>query len=236
MSLKVIISGPRGKMGSKVYKRLKNDKNFSVVALLDYKTSTHRSVPVYNNAEDCFANVKADVFIDFTKPKVSEPYILSALKNDVKVISGTTGFNDSQLFKFMQRANERNLACVLCPNFALGAVFMMIFSQYAAKYFNNINIIEKHHEHKYDIPSGTASNLKQLIKGSNEDADLKIFSVRSPGFVAHHEVIFGGPGQSLSIKHDSLNRESFLDGLILTLKEIKNINEYVFGLENVLRL
>lgn len=235
MSLQVVISGPRGKMGSQVYQKLKED-GISIVAILDYKENSDKREPVYNNAEKCFSEVKADVFIDFTNPKASSPYILSALNNGVKVVSGTTGFSNSQLEEFRSLANEKNVACIICPNFAIGAVFMMIFSQYAANYFNHINIIEKHHEEKFDVPSGTAHTIQQLIRENNEKVVPEIFSVRSPGFVAHHEVIFGGPGQIFSIKHDSFNRDSFLDGLMLALREIDHINEYIFGLENVLRL
>jgi len=236
LSVKVVISGPRGKMGSKVYHRLKNMENVKVVGLLDYTANNDKAEKVYYKGEECFSEVQADVLIDFTNPEVSEPLIKSALNHGVKVISGTTGFHRKQLKEFEVLANQLSVGCVIAPNFALGAVFMMIFSQYAAKYFEHINIIEKHHEQKVDRPSGTAATIKQLIKENTSNTEPEVFSVRSVGYIAHHEVVFGGPGQILSIKHDSFNRQSFLEGLLFALREIKEINEYTFGLENVLRL
>src|SRR5690625_71629 len=174
-------------MGSQVYQKLKED-GISIVAILDYKENSDKREPVYNNAEKCFSEVKADVFIDFTNPKASSPYILSALNNGVKVVSGTTGFSNSQLEEFRSLANEKNVACIICPNFAIGAVFMMIFSQYAANYFNHINIIEKHYAEIFDVPSRTAHTIQQLIRETNVKVVTEIFSARSHGFVALHAV------------------------------------------------
>lgn len=240
MVLKVAISGPRGKMGSKIFNFLKDSEAIQVVGLLDYKPEKWEAdvlgIPVYDDVKKCFKEVEVDVFIDFTNPEASFTYICEALKQKVKVICGTTGFSDEQLQNIKELANRKKIGCVIAPNFALGAVFMMIFSSYAAKYFNAITIIERHHEEKHDIPSGTAETIKQSIIQNNQEVNPKIQSLRLPGYIAHHEVIFGGPGQILTIKHDSHNRESFLDGILLTLNEIDHIHEFVFGLENVLRL
>ena len=239
MTVKVVISGPRGKMGSQVYNKLKGTENIQIVGLLDYKlekwSDAKSDIPVFDDAKKCFTETMPDVFIDFTNAEASSSYIEVAIKQKVKVITGTTGFSDEQLDYIAALATDHEVGCVVAPNFALGAALMIILSPSAAQYFDHINILERHHEQKYDIPSGTAHTIQQLIE-ENTNKKPKTFSVRSTGYIAHHEVVFGGAGQVLTIKHDSFNRDSFLHGLMLTVDEIHHINEFVFGLENVLRL
>jgi len=240
LALKVVITGPRGKMGSKVFQTLKNKDGYHIVALIDHKPEKWNekklSVPVFADIQSCFLETKPDVLIDFTNPTASYQFIKIAIEHQVKVISGTTGFTDEILLEINQLADQKEIGCVIAPNFALGAVLMMVFTQYAAKFFQDIALIEKHHKQKLDIPSGTADLLKRLIIEENKEINIDIKSIRAEGYIAHHEVIFGAPGQVLTLKHDSHDRKSFIHGLKLTLKEIKHIQHFIFGLENVLRI
>lgn len=264
MSIKVIIAGPRGKMGSEAIKMVTNDTNLNLVACIDRKNNGKEvndivgfpsvNVPIFDNASDCFHSIEADVFVDLTIPEVGYDHTKSALEHNLRPVIGTTGFTEEQLTELSSIAREKKLGCIIAPNFAIGAVLMMKFSKMAANYFPDVEIIEKHHDNKLDAPSGTAKKTAELIKenraykiqghpdeketidgsrGAEVDG-MRIHSIRLPGLVAHQEVIFGGSGQTLSIKHDSFNRESFMEGIKLSIEKVMELDELVYGLENIL--
>ncbi|MFC2948328.1 4-hydroxy-tetrahydrodipicolinate reductase [Virgibacillus sediminis] len=263
MTLKVIIAGPRGKMGSEAVKMVNEDSDFELVACIDRKHNERGyenpdvqalNIPVFAHAEECFQNVKADLLVDLTVPEVGYEHTKAALQNYIRPVVGTTGFTDEQLSELISISREMKLGGIIAPNFAIGAVLMMKFSQMAAKYLPDVDIIEKHHDNKLDAPSGTAVKTAEMIQKTREakkqghpheketidgargaDHDgMHIHSVRLPGLVAHQEVIFGGPGQTLTIKHDSYNRKSFMDGIRFSLKKAMEMDELVYGLENIL--
>jgi 4-hydroxy-tetrahydrodipicolinate reductase len=156
-----------------------------------------------------------DVAIDFTTPDAASGNVRAALEQGVSCVVGTTGWDAPQLDSL---ARERGLRLFVAPNFSLGAVLMMRFAQQAAQYFPRAEIIELHSEAKKDAPSGTAALTAKLIGG-----DTVIHSVRLPGLVAHQEVIFGGEGQLLTIRHDTTARESFADGVLLALEKLDSL-------------
>ena len=156
-----------------------------------------------------------DVAIDFTTPDAAPGNVRAALEQGVSCVVGTTGWDAQQLDSL---ARERGLRLFVAPNFSLGAVLMMRFAQQAAQYFPRAEIIELHGEAKKDAPSGTAALTAKLIGG-----DTVIHSVRLPGLVAHQEVIFGGEGQLLTIRHDTTARESFADGVLLALEKLGSL-------------
>src|SRR5699024_4867984 len=177
-----------------------------------------------------------------------------ALEQHIFSVVGTSGFNEAQIDDLSLLAEQNNTGCIIAPNFALGAVLMMIFSKIAAKYFPDVEIIEKHHDKKLDAPSGTALKTTEMIKhsrkakqqgnpdeyeiiegsrGGNVDG-IRIHSMRLPGLVAHQEVVFGSKSQLLSIKHDSFHRESFMDGLKIAINEVIHLKKLVYGLENIM--
>lgn len=259
MDLKIVVAGPRGKMGATVMNMMKNHPEFKIVALLDYKTNqalADFNIPVYTNSETCFKQMAPDVLVDFTTPQASFKHITSAIKHGVKVVSGTTGFSKDQFTKLKKMTNYNNVGCIIVPNFSLGAVLMMEFARIAIKYFSHVEIIDKHHDQKHDSPSGTAIRTAELInetkKVMNENNDPKhetiqhargatynninIHSIRLPGYMAHHEVVFGGSGEIFTIKHDSISRESFMDGLKLAIDRVMNINYFIHGLENIISI
>ena len=257
MSINVIIAGPRGKMGSEAIKMVTEATNLNLVACIDRKNSGNRAsvnVPVFDDASDCFHSIDADVFVDLTIPEVGYAHTKAALEHNIRPVIGTTGFTDEQLNELATIAKDKKIGCIIAPNFAIGAVLMMKFSKMAAGYFPDVEIIEKHHDNKLDAPSGTAKKTAALI---NETRDYKIqghpdeketiqgargaeldgmhiHSIRLPGLVAHQEVIFGGPGQTLSIKHDSFNRASFMEGVKLSIEKVMESDELIYGLENIL--
>lgn len=262
MAVKIILAGPRGKMGSEAIKMIQQEPKFELIACIDRKNKDaqpeflEKSVPIYYDATTCFAEVDADVYIDLTIPEVGFPYTKLALKNQIRTVVGTSGFSDEQINELTTIANEQKTGCIIAPNFALGAVLMMLFSKMAATYFPDVEIIEKHHDNKVDAPSGTATKTVEMIqqtreskqqghpeeyeilegsRGANDDG-IRIHSMRLPGLVAHQEVVFGGKSQLLTVKHDSFHRESFMDGLKLAVEEVQSLETLVYGLENVMDL
>jgi 4-hydroxy-tetrahydrodipicolinate reductase len=157
----------------------------------------------------------AEAMIDFTTPDAVEVNVAAALKRGVPCVIGTTSFDE---LKIDALARERGLACFHAPNFALGAVLMMRFAEEAARHLPRAEIIELHNEAKKDAPSGTAKATARLIGG-----DPTIHSVRLPGLVAHQEVLFGGDGQLLTIRHDTFSREAFVPGVLLSLERLDTL-------------
>jgi len=198
----------------------------------------------------------AQVAVDFTAPDVVFDNICCCLEQKVATVVGTTGLSSAQLNEIAQRAESACTPVLIAPNFAIGAVLMMLFAQQAAKYFDYAEIVELHHEKKLDAPSGTALKTAQMIsaaKGmpmisSNGEKTkitlagvrggvcdgVHVHSVRMPGFVASQEVIFGAAGQTLTIRHDSISRESFMPGVLLAIRKVRELKGLTVGLENIL--
>lgn len=200
-------------------------------------------------------DTKPDIMIDFTSPESVYKNICTALKLGVRPVVGTTGMSADQLNDVKEKARRYKTGCVVAPNFAIGALLMMKFAAEASKYFPNVEIIEMHHDKKVDAPSGTAVKTAELInlgrgeyrarqvpdiekltgaRGAEFEQGIRIHSVRLPGLMAHQEVIFGGLGQTLTIRHDSMSRESFMPGVLLAVRKVMSLNEMVYGLESVI--
>ncbi len=260
MTVKIILAGPRGKMGSEALNMIHNEDKFQLVACIDKPNSelpdftSTTEVPVYSNATQCFTEVEADVYIDLTIPEVGFPHTKQALEHNIRAVVGTSGFTSEQIQELTTIANENKVGCIIAPNFALGAVLMMLFSKMAATYFPDVEIIEKHHDNKIDAPSGTATKTIEMIQQTRQTKQqghpdeyeimqgargaecdgMRVHSMRLPGLVAHQEVIFGGTSELLTIKHDSFHRESFMNGLKLAVNEVLPLQTLVYGLENVM--
>jgi len=263
--ISVIIAGPRGRMGREAVNLVVNTEQFELTAVLDHKNdgmmlsdvegfhSIH-NVPVYTDIEKCLQNSSADVLIDLTTPEVGMSHAKTALAYNVRPVVGTTGFTKEDLKLLEQICREKELGCIIAPNFAIGAVLMMKFSQMAAKYFPDIEIIEMHHDQKLDAPSGTAvktaemisavrqakkqghPNEKETLSGARgaDFSGMHIHSVRLPGMVAHQQVLLGSNGETLTIRHDSYHRGSFMTGVKLAVETVMKQNSFVYGLENIL--
>ncbi|HLR08117.1 MAG TPA: 4-hydroxy-tetrahydrodipicolinate reductase [Bacillota bacterium] len=265
MTIKIIVAGPRGKMGSETIRMLQHEDTLQLVACIDRKNDGKTlkdvngqpalNVPIYENPLECFQqHADADVLIDLTVPDAGYVHTKTALENHIRPVVGTSGFTNDQISALSKLSTETKTGCIIAPNFAVGAVLMMQFAKMAAKFFPDVEIIEKHHDQKLDAPSGSAIKTAQLIKGTrkkkqqghpNEEEtikgsrganvdDMRIHSVRLPGLIAHQEVIFGGAGQTLTIKHDSISRDSFMDGIKFAVQQVMKLDKLIYGLENVL--
>ncbi len=202
------------------------------------------------------ANPPPDVMVDFTVPEAALPNIRAALEAGVIPLVGTTGLSPADLDDVRSLCEKHATAALVAPNFALGAVLLMRFAAEAARYLPDVEICEMHHEKKLDAPSGTAARTAELIaeartgipagdapgafekfagaRGGRAAGDIPVHSLRLPGFVASQEVIFGAPGQRLSLRHDSIDRASFMPGVILAIRKARTLSGLVVGLENLL--
>ena len=212
--MKVLFFGARGKVGSVLAPRLAG--------------AGHEVTPVgRGETADPAAHEAA---LDFTRPDAARENVERCLNAGVPCLVGTTGLGAAELAPLRRAAYERDVACFVVPNFALGAVLMMRFAAEAARHLPAAEIVELHHETKLDAPSGTAKATAELLPG-----DVPIHSVRLPGLVAHQEVLFGGDGQLLTIRHDTLSREAFVPGVLLALERLPLLPSGItLGLEKIL--
>ncbi|MFA9556172.1 4-hydroxy-tetrahydrodipicolinate reductase [Evansella sp. AB-rgal1] len=262
--LKIVIAGPRGNMGREAVKMVHADSNFQLVGVVDIEHDGLKmkevpdmeplDVQIYENITECLQQTKCDILIDLTSPKAGKKHMLAAFDNGVRPVVGTTGFTEEDVKELSDIAQSKQIGAIIAPNFAIGAILMMKFSQMAARYMPHVEIIEQHHDRKLDAPSGTAVKTAQMItevrqsmkqghpdeeeqlkgaRGADYDG-LRIHSVRLPGLVAHQEVIFGGEGQTLKLRHDSLNRTSFMPGIKLACETVMKLDVLVYGLEHIM--
>ena len=255
MTIKVIIAGFKGKMGSTAVQMVKDDQELELAALLDPFAAEEEleGVPVFTSKE-ALIGFEADVWVDFTTPKFAYENTRFALENGFAPVVGTTGFSPEEIQELTSLSEEKKLGGLIAPNFAIGAILLMQFAAQAAKYFPHLEIIELHHDKKKDAPSGTAVKTAELVsqvrtslqQGAADEEELiagargaafdgfRIHSVRLPGLVAHQEVTFGAQGEGLTIRHDSYDRISFMSGVNLAIKEVVKREKLVYGLEHLL--
>ncbi|WP_394232765.1 4-hydroxy-tetrahydrodipicolinate reductase [Niallia oryzisoli] len=262
--IKIIIAGPRGRMGSEAVKLVERTEHFELIAAVDHKHGgkllnevegvSALPVPVFADITECLSEVKADVLIDLTTPEIGMHHTKTALEFGVRPVVGTTGFTKENLAELEELCRDKETGCIIAPNFALGAVLMMKFSQLAGRYFQDVEIIELHHDKKLDAPSGTAVKTAEMIAQVREEksqghpdeketlqgargadfSGMHIHSVRLPGLIAHQQVMFGADGQTLTIRHDSYDRVSFMSGVKLAVDTVMNLSTLVYGLENII--
>jgi 4-hydroxy-tetrahydrodipicolinate reductase len=217
--INVAVSGAAGKMGEAVCAAVEGADDMALVGRADLKLETA--------LEDVLGD--ADVVVDFTRPDTALHNARLCLEAGVHCVMGTTGAAFAQL----EGVGSANL--FVAPNFAIGAVIMMEASKLAARHMPECEIVELHHDQKLDAPSGTAARTAELIRAAGGNVHEPIHSVRLQGFVAHQEVIFGGLGQTLTIRHDSIARESFMPGVLLAVRKVGSLSESpVIGLEHLL--
>jgi 4-hydroxy-tetrahydrodipicolinate reductase len=220
--IRVAVSGAAGRMGQAVCETVEGAGDTELAAKVD---------PALGVAlADVLAD--ADVVVDFTTPETALANAKACLEAGVHVVVGTTGFDLEEL----RRAAEASRAnCFVAPNFAIGAVLLMEVAQKIAPHMPECEIVELHHDKKLDAPSGTAKRTAELISAAGGHVHEPIHSVRLPGLVAHQEVVFGGTGQTLSIRHDSIDRNSFMPGVLLAVRKVGGLSErFTVGLEKLL--
>lgn len=246
--LRVGVLGARGRMGVETCRAIDAASDLELVAMVD--------------AGDWLFNVAdagADVVVDFTTPDVVMDNIRFCIDQGVNCVVGTTGFDQDKLDTVAEWLEHKpELGVLIAPNFGIGAVLSMRFAAQAARFFESVEIIEMHHPSKVDAPSGTADRIAQVIAGARAEAGMdappdgtvseapgargctphgiRVHSVRLTGLIAHHEVLFGTTGETLTIRHDSLDRASFMPGVLLAVREVSRRPGLTVGLEPLLGL
>jgi 4-hydroxy-tetrahydrodipicolinate reductase len=262
MTINVGVFGAGGRMGSTVCQAVQADPELNLVAAvdpnfrgIDLRTMTGIETDLRISGEAVsFERTQAQVVVDFSHRAASVENLAWLAGHGVHAVVGTTGFSEDELALFQQSFVASN--CVIAPNFAIGAVLMMHFAALAAPYFDSAEVIEFHHESKIDAPSGTAmltvSKMAEAssdwtvdptenevipgARGAEGPSGIRVHSVRMRGLVAHQEVLLGTTGQTLSIRHDSLDRSSFMPGVLLAVKQVANRSGVTLGLDSLLGL
>ena len=226
--MKVVVNGALGKMGQETVNAVHGEPDLEMVASIDRG----------NDLADTIKTTHPDVVVDFTHPSCVKQNVLTILSHGANAIIGTTGLSEADLMEIDAVAKANGLGALVIPNFAIGAVLLMTFAAEAAKYMPKVEIIEYHHDKKADAPSGTAIKTAEMIYSVNQHINSAKLDETEliPGYVASQEVILGGVGQTLVIRHDTISRDSFMPGVILCIRKISQISGLVYGLENVLHL
>ncbi len=260
--IKVLVSGALGRMGTQICKAVDEAEGLELVAGVDVSASAQscvgvKEVQVYGDLAAGIDATSPDVVIDFTRPDAAESNLRCALGRGVNCVLGTTGLSEEDLQRIFDESATGDAALFHAPNFTTGAVLMMLMSEMAAKYFPDAEVIELHHNGKKDAPSGTAIRTARMIADARDHADgeapgketelegfegargalvegVSVHSVRTAGYVAHQEVIFGSLGQTLTIRHDSIDRTSYMPGIIMAVRAIVDMKGVTVGLEKLM--
>ncbi len=261
--IRVLVSGACGRMGREVIKAVLKDNTLQLVAAVD-KVNEGKDiggivgleavgVGIRSELPEAIIKDKPQVMVDFTTPAMVMENLRIGLKAGIHVVVGTTGISTNDLQEIKGLCSDYKVNALVAPNFAVGALLMMRCAAISAKYFPEVEIIELHHDRKLDAPSGTSIKTAEMILESRGEAGhpeigeekikgvrggemggIRLHSIRLPGLIAHQEVIFGGEGQTLTIRHDSLSRESFMPGVILGVKKVIEKPGLTYGLDHFL--
>jgi 4-hydroxy-tetrahydrodipicolinate reductase len=260
--IKVVVHGAAGRVGQEVIKAVSAESDMRLIGAVDVKAPSAElvlpdggKIPYSKDFEAMLASTKPDVVVDFSIAKASMPAVRASAEMGVSLVIGTTGFSTDELAEMEKLAKAKKIGIIVASNFALGAVLMIHLSKIAGKFMDHAEIIELHHDKKMDAPSGTAKSTAQAMvtaRGKNflppsaqgEDSPsrginsggISVHAVRLPGLMAHQEVIFGAAGQTLTIRHDTINRECYMPGVLLAVKEAAKRKGYVNGLDKLLGL
>ncbi|MBE0446690.1 MAG: 4-hydroxy-tetrahydrodipicolinate reductase [Actinobacteria bacterium] len=260
--IKVVVAGAVGKMGREVCKTVLDDPETELYGVVDMneigkdigELLGRPAVGIHvSNLRQALSDGEAVVLVDFTHARVVMDNIRLAVKSGVHMVIGTTGLTEENMAEIKKLCADNDVNAIIAPNFAIGAVLMMKFAEMAARYMNRAEIIELHHDQKRDAPSGTAVQTAKLIapkiKGPKVESEeilegslggnyenVRVHSVRLPGLVAHQEVIFGGVGQALAIRHDSIDRTSFMPGVLMAVKAVSEYPGVTIGLDKIMDL
>jgi 4-hydroxy-tetrahydrodipicolinate reductase len=263
--VRVAVAGAAGRMGRHVVRAIYEDPWCELSAAVDVHSVGEDAgelaglpaagVTIWSELRPALVSTGTQVLVDFTRAQAAYENAFIALEVGVSPVIGTTGMSLEQLGVLRRKAEELGVGAFMAPNFAIGAVLLMLFSRQAARYLPDVEVIELHHEQKVDAPSGTAlRTIEMILEGRGEGRvrrpateelkvpgarggeinGVRVHSVRLPGFVAHQECIFGGLGQTLTLRHDSLDRASFMPGVILACRKVRSLQGLVVGLEHLL--
>lgn len=262
--IKVCLSGAAGKMGVVMARALTHAEGIELVAAVDRESvdlpldqvagTRNSGLTIEDKLGAALDRTQPNVLLDFTHPGAAAAHAISALKRQIAPVVGTSGLSNTDLKEIRGSSGEFQTPAMVVPNFAVGAILMMKFAQTAARWLPDVEIIEMHHDSKIDAPSGTARRTAEMVgaimpekpSGSNREMvkvegvrggtvqDVRIHSVRLQGLVAHQQVLFGGPGEVLTICHDAMDRTCFIEGVKLALREVWNQKGLVVGLDHLI--
>ena len=262
--IRVVVHGAAGRMGREVISALCSDGELEAVGAVDVKCQQDHmalpdgsgDIPYSRDLEEVLSRCQPDCLVDFTAGDATMAAARLAAERGVDLVIGTTGLSPRDIEEVSALCQRHHVGAVVAPNFSLGAVLMVHMSRVAARFFDHAEIIEMHHEEKADAPSGTAiATARAMVEArgrpftrrpteretiaatrGGEIDGVSVHSVRLPGLLAHQEVIVGAPGQTLSIRHDAISRESFMPGVVLAIKKVAEHKELFYGLEKLLGL
>jgi 4-hydroxy-tetrahydrodipicolinate reductase len=260
-AIRVAVHGASGRVGQEVVNALCHEPDMQIVGAIDLKAvqdylplpDGSGTVPFSSNLDYILTSCQPEVLVDFTTAQATMPAVRIATEHRVNLVIGTTGLTADDIKEIENLAKAHQVGAVVAPNFALGAVLMIHLAKVAAKYFDFAEIIELHHHLKADSPSGTAlTTAKAMAQAKGKPFSLPqgktsasrgeqvegitIHSVRLPGLLAHQEVLLGGAGQTLSIRHDTISRECYMPGVMLAIKEVVKHKGLIYGLDTLLGL
>ncbi len=241
--IRVLVNGAKGRMGQETVRAIQAEADLELVAQIDLDDNLAQSIK----------ESSAQVVVDFTTPKVAYEMVQTILESGAAGVIGTTGFTPEQIAKLEESCKGRKPALLIAPNFSVGALLLMKLSEFAAPHMPAAEIIELHHDKKADSPSGTAVKTAEMIDAARKTAgaeahpvhpqdeargqvigDTPIHSVRLQGLLAHQEVIFGGQGQTLTLRHDSLDRTCFMPGVVAGVRAVMEREGLIYGLDRIL--
>ncbi|MDX1619852.1 MAG: 4-hydroxy-tetrahydrodipicolinate reductase [Nitriliruptorales bacterium] len=260
MSIRVGVSGAAGRMGSEVCRAVAGADDLELVCAVDPGADGQRLQDVAGvggeieiaGELDALTDAGVEVVVDFTHPDAVAGNVTWFLERGIHAVVGTTGITDGDLDRLRELAEGSDANAFFAPNFAIGAVLMMRFAEQAARHLPHVEVIELHHDGKAEAPSGTSLSTADRIAAARAEAPdpvlgeildgargadrggIRVHSVRLPGLVAHQEVIFGGEGQTLTIRHDSVDRVSFMPGVLLAVRRVAELDGLVVGLDTLL--
>jgi 4-hydroxy-tetrahydrodipicolinate reductase len=259
--IKVVVHGAAGRVGQEVVKAVCQEPDMKLVGAIDLKVTGDSlalpdgsKVPFLADLKSIIDSCEPDVVVDFTIAKASMPAVRIAAKHGVNMVIGTTGFSTEELKEMEKLAEANEIGIVAAPNFALGAVLMIHLAKIAGKFIDHAEIVELHHDKKLDAPSGTSLLTAKAMaeargkpflppsagettpsRGQSVEG-INIHSIRMPGLMAHQEVIFGTAGQTLSIRHDTINRECYMPGVLFAVRAVVKQKGFIYGLDKLLGL
>jgi 4-hydroxy-tetrahydrodipicolinate reductase len=259
---RVVVAGARGRVGREVVRAVDEAPDLVLVGGLSRTpgASVERAhgerLPLHADVDALLRDTQPDVLVDFTLPDAAMPIARAALRAGVATVIGTSGLGAGQCAELSALAEDAGVGVAVVPNFAVGAVLLIHFARLASRYFGAAEIVELHHDGKADAPSGTAlataeamassrgepfaadRTTKHTLAGARggEVGGVRVHSVRLPGLVGHQEVLFGGPGQLLTLRHDATSREAYVPGVLLAVRSIRDYRGLVYGLDPLLGL
>ena len=255
--IKVCVNGALGRMGSTVCQAVDDDSELELTNSIDINSNQDKTINgqnIYKDISTMLKNSDPDLIVDFTNRESFLTLVRSAVPRGIKIVSGSTGLQNEDYEEIEKLCDKYKCGVLSASNFAVGAILLMHLSSIAGEYFDYVDLIESHHENKIDAPSGTAISIaeaasknrkekfnqnfveKETVKGTRGGhlGGVQIHSARLPGRVARHEIVLGGLGQTFTMIHDSISRDSFMPGVIMGIKEINTKTKFVNGLAQLM--